>query len=204
MKPHERARIEEFEMIKMTMDVDIDGLLRKLKSTREEAHKAIPRALNKVATTARAEAAREIKAQGYGLKVSLVKKALTIIRAHEGELFVYIRATGRPIPLMAFAARQVPSGVSVQVKYGRKVIPGAFIATMKSGHKGVFMRADGSRHMSRRARRGGPQLPIRELFGPSIPSQFGSEAIRAAIERTARERFPIVLKQELRYALSKL
>jgi Prophage minor tail protein Z (GPZ) len=185
----------------MSVKVDIDGALRKLQVTREAARKAIPRALNKVATTARAEAARAIKDAGYGMKIGAIKNAISILRASDGELIVYIRATGRPLPLIAFGARQVSGGVSVQVKHGRKVIKNAFIATMKSGHKGVFQRVDGSRHISRRVRRGGPQLPIKELYGPSIPSQFSSQAIRDAIARTARDRFPIVLKQELKYVL---
>jgi Prophage minor tail protein Z (GPZ) len=188
-------------VIKLSVKVDIDGALRKLQVTREAARKAIPRALNKTATTARAEAARAIKDAGYGMKIGAIKNAISILRASDGELIVYIRATGRPLPLIAFGARQVLGGVSVQVKHGRKVIKNAFIATMKSGHKGVFQRVDGSRHISRRVRRGGPQLPIKELYGPSIPSQFTSQAIRDAIARTARDRFPIVLKQELKYVL---
>jgi predicted DNA-binding protein (UPF0251 family) len=195
--------IEEFEVIKLSVTIDIDAALKKLQTTREAARKAIPRALNKVATTARAEAARAIKDAGYGMKIGLIKNAISIIRANDGELIVYIRATGRPIPLIAFGARQVSGGVSVAVKNGRKTIADAFIATMHSGHKGVYMRADGSRHIPRRLKRGGPALPIKELYGPSIPSQFSSQAIRAAIERTARDRFPVVLQQELRYVLPK-
>jgi Prophage minor tail protein Z (GPZ) len=188
-------------VIKLSVKVDIDGALKKLQVTREAARKAIPRALNKVAVTARAEAARAIKDAGYGMKIGAIKNAISILRASDGELIVYIKATGRPIPLINFGARQVSGGVSVAVKHGRKTIAGAFIATMKSGHKGVFVRTDGSRHISRRIRRGGPQLPIRQLYGPSIPSQFTSQAIRDAIARTARDRFPIVLKQELKYVL---
>lgn len=49
---------------------------------------------------------------------------------------------GKEVPLGKYPARQTKRGVSVQVNKGgkRTLIRGAFIAQMRSGHVGVFMR----------------------------------------------------------------
>lgn len=52
-----------------------------------------------------------------------------------------MRASGKEVPLGKYPARQVKRGVSVQVNKGqRRLIEGAFLAKMASGHVGVFKR----------------------------------------------------------------
>ena len=187
-------------MIKISVEADISGALRKLKVTAEQASKAIPRALNKTATTARAEAAREIKSAGYGLKIRDIKKAISIIRANRSELRAIVRASGKPIPLIEYSARQTGKGVTVNVLRGRKRIDGAFIATMPTGHRGVFVhQGETNRWVKRNGRRVRTRLPIRELFGPSVPQAFVNTIVQTALQRAIRERFPVVLAQELRF-----
>lgn len=175
-------------MIKISVQADISGALRKLQLTKEEASKAIPRALNKTATTARAEAAREIKAAGYKLKIGDLKKSITIKRASRAVLTAQVTASGKPIPLSRYGARQNRKGVSVAVLKGRKTITGAFLATMPSGHRGVFVR------------QGKGRLPIDQKFGPSVPDAFSNKVVQGALRRVIRERFNVVLAQELRFA----
>jgi hypothetical protein len=180
--------------------LDIDGALKKLGATRVGATEAITRALNKTAITARAESARSIRDAGYGIKVGSVKGSISIRRATEQELKAVVTATGNPIPLIAYGARQTSKGVSVNVKNGRKVIAHAFIATMASGHKGVFART-GKAH--KKVTRGGKSywsgLPIKELFGPSIPTAFANAAVQDAVKTAIEQRFPVVLRQELKF-----
>jgi hypothetical protein len=195
-------------VLKISVKVDVEQALRKLRLTQEEAKKAIPRALNKTATTARAQAAREIVSAGYGIKVGAIKKGISIRRASQSELRAIVRAAGRPIPLVNYGARQTKVGVSVAVLHGRRTIPGAFIATMRSGHKGIFVRVGSALHRSlvaagvKKAKSAGKKhgLPIDELFGPSIPSAFANQIVRDALEKAIRERFPQVLRQELNFA----
>src|ERR1700692_2511419 len=104
--------------MQITAKVNIEGALRKLNITATEAPRAVQRALNKTATTARAEAARNIRDVGYGLKVSTIKGAFTIRRATMSELRAIVKATGRPIPLINYSANQTSRGVSVNVKNG--------------------------------------------------------------------------------------
>lgn len=177
--------------------VDISGALNKLDLTQRGVRSAAARALNKSATTGRAQASREIKAQGYGMKVSDIKAAISIAhRAKGNDLNAEIRATGKPIPLIQYSARQTHHGVSVNVKNGRTVLAHAFIAIMPSGHRGVFNRV-GTAHKRVRGRSSG--LPIKELFGPSVKAAFKNPAVVSAITNTLRIRYPIVLAQELNY-----
>lgn len=184
----------------VTAKLDIDGALRKLGATRIGTTEAITRALNKTAITARADAARNIRDAGYGIKVSSVKGAISIRRATNQELKAIVTATGSPIPLINYGARQTSKGVSVNVKNGRKVIAHAFIATMASGHKGVFAR-QGKTHkkVMRRGRTYWSGLPVKELFGPSIPTAFANGAVQDAVKTAIEERFPVVLRQELKF-----
>ena len=189
--------------MQLNLRVDIEGALRKFSVTKAESRKAIVRALNKTATTAKAEAARDIRDAGYGLKIGEIKKAISIRRANNTVLTAKVRATGRPIPLIKYSARPNANGVMVKVKEGRKLVPHAFIATMPSGHKGVFLRK-GTQHkkVMQHGRAVWSGLPIFEVFGPSIPAAFSNEVVQRALIEQVKERFPVVLRQELRYLAS--
>lgn len=127
----------------------------------------------------RAEASRRIR-KSKNIKVSAIGKRITT-SVHKGSLAWTVRASGESMPIGAFAGlRQIGKGgrqpkrkggprrggVTVEINKGsRKFIPGAFIATMKSGHTGVFRR-------ERRKLR----LPIDELFTTTVADAF-SDAI---------------------------
>jgi hypothetical protein len=165
----------------------------------EVVQKATPIALNKVAAQVKTSAAQSMRDAGYNLKVSAIKKGLTITRATSGRLTATVVASGRPIPLIAYGARQTGKGVSVDVLHGRKLIAGAFIATMRSGHKGIYVRV-GNRH-KRVMKAGKPvwsALPIRELFGPSVPDGLANKAAQDALQRLVEDKFPELLRQQIK------
>ncbi len=182
-------------MIRVDVRVDISNALKKFDLTEADAKNAIPRALNKTGTSARAQAARQIRDAGYGIKVSDVKAAINIRKATPQEMRALVVAVGRPIPLVQYGARQTTQGVSVKVLNGRAVIKSAFIATMPNGHRGVFIRVNGAQHAraiesklvklygGKRKGSYGHGLPIRQLFGPSIPTAFENDAVRSATEQ---------------------
>ncbi len=159
--------------------------------------KAKVRALNKIAAQAKVAASKEIRAAGYNMKAAAIKQKITIKRASSGNAVVVIKCSGRPIPLIAFSARENSTGVSVSVKHGRKLIKGAFIATMPSGHQGVYVRV-GNQHKKINGKWHG--LPIKELFGPSVPAAFGNEIVQAALAKLVREKFPTILEHEIKFA----
>lgn len=116
-------------------------------------------------------------------------------RATPNALVSSLVVTGRPIPLRDYKARQTKRGVTAQVSPGKRRLIShrgnrAFIVQKLSGH--VF------------AREGKARLPIKKLFGPSLPSTFVQAEVRAAWTATAREALPRRLAEEVRYELSRL
>ena len=164
------------------------------------ADKATVRALNKTAAQVKTNAARQIRDVGYQLKVGTIKRALKINKANAGKLTATVVASGRPIPLMQYGARQTAKGVSVSVLNGRKVIQQAFIATMPSGHTGVFIRT-GKTHKKvvKNGRVQWSGLPIKELFGPSVPNGLANESVQQALQQLVEEKFPQILRQQIDY-----
>ena len=200
-------------MLRMSVEADVAGILAQFDDIRDPAP-AVARAINKTVTTVRAKTAQQIRAAGYQIKSSDIKASLkTNRRATKLLLVAYLDATGRPIPLIKYGAREQRrpgGGVTVKVLHGTKLIQGAFIATMPTGHKGVFVRAGSAAHTAlglkgkhagiRRGRtsyRHG--LPIVELYGPSVTAAFKSERVQSYMLDTAQKRFPVVLQQELKF-----
>lgn len=188
-------------MIAIDVRVDIARVTAKLNATREAViGKATVRALNKTAAQAKVAASREIRDAGYKIKAGAIKDSIRITQATRALLVSAVKPKGRPIPLIDYGARQTAKGVTVSVKNGRKLIRGAFIAVMPTGHKGVFVRVGDGRKKVKGKSSG---LPIKELFGPSIPAAFKNEVVMGALMRFVREKFPKIFEHELGYALSK-
>jgi len=166
--------------------------------------RAMSRAVNKTAMQTRTAAVREVRAAGYNLKASTVRKALALTRARPASPVATLKARGAPVPLIEYDARPTNAGVTVRVKNGRKPIRHAFIATMDSGHTGVFVRiGTGHKRLWKRGRSRWSGLPIRELFGPSIPDAVGNAAVQAALTRLVGRKFPAILAHEMEWEAKK-
>lgn len=152
---------------------------RKLQRTFKDFPRVVPkimsRAINRTSTTARAQIARRI-AEKVTIKISDVKKNISRTTATFNRWESILGINTKRLPLMGFKARQTAKGVSYKVEKtgSRKVISSAFIATMASGHTGVFKRKSDNR------------LPIVELFGPSLGQVFegASSIVRQVLAAT--------------------
>ena len=96
-----------------------------------------------------------------------------------------IKAAGKKFPLIAFQAKELKprkaikrraartGGVSVRIKKGQpaEILSQAFIATMPSGHTGVFERKEEGGGRVKR-------LPIKEMKTIGIPEMFASFFVR--------------------------
>lgn len=185
---------------------NIDRVLDEMQGVGKEIQeKATVRALNKMADQGKTQAARAIRDAGYGIKVNVIKSQLRVQYAAPGRLVAKITASGRPIPLMQYGARAVKQGVTVNVLQGRRLIQGAFIARMPNGHVGVYVREAGARH--KKVMQGGKAswhaLPIRQLFGPSVPDALANAAVQSAMQQIIEERFPKLLEHEAKYLISR-
>lgn len=121
---------------------------------------ALKRALRKAGSTAlrdmRSEASKRIRARKR-IKVSYINRALSLGKPRGSDISSYawsLNVSGAPVPLIAYPHRQTRKGVTVEVNRGKRtLVKGSFIATLKSGHEGIFRR------------RGKARLPIEELRG---------------------------------------
>ena len=183
--------------MRLEVTTNIRDVIDELNAAASETRPAVVRALNKMVDQIKVRAAREVRDAGYKLKIADIKKAIRINRASTGRMRADAVASGRPIPLIKYNARQVGAGVSVDVLNGRKIISHAFIANTKNGPQ-VFMREPGGKH--KKVVKGGKVqwsgLPIRKLFGPSIPDGMASKAVAQAMVALITERFPIILEHE--------
>ena len=141
----------------------VEELRAALSAAPKRAEWALRTAINGTASHAQTESVRRI-GQEWNAKQKDIRKALTVTKATAARLEASVQATGgrgKRIPLVVFGARQTRKGVTVKVKRagGRGLLPGAFIATMKSGHRGVFVRAAKSRKQGTPYR----ALPIRTV-----------------------------------------
>lgn len=180
---------------------DLENALRRLKGA---APVAVARALNRSIATVRTQAVRAV-AQDVGLPQKSVREAMPIQQATPGRLVARLEVTGKKIPLYDFKARQTARGVTYRLPGGRNFLPSGFIATMKSGHVGVFVRGLGAKHQkgrgSWRQRSGWPALPIKERFGPSLPRVFGRQRITDALRTVAKDVMAKNLAHEVQFLL---
>jgi hypothetical protein len=122
--------------------------------------RAVVRALRKAGSTAlrdmRSEASKRIR-QRKRIAPKYIARALTLRRPKGSDIAAMswaVLVSGEPVPLVAYPHRQTARGVSVEVNRGKRtLLEGAFVASMKSGHKGVYKR------------RGKQRLPIDEQRG---------------------------------------
>lgn len=125
--------------------------------------KALTRTLKKAGGDAiravRAQATRDVRARKK-IKGRRIREAFSLrfprgSRVEALEWALDVRRV--PIPMADYPARQTRKGVSVAINTGkRSLVRSAFLATMKSGHRGVYVRE------------GKKRLPIRELFSSTV------------------------------------
>lgn len=163
--------------------------------------KATVRTLNEIAALLRTRASRRIRQTGYGLKAARIKKALVIKKATPSKLTAELVASGRPVPLIEFDARPVAGGVSVKVLNGRRLVKGAFIATMPGGHQGVYIDVPGAKHrwVVKNGKRVREQLPIKQLFGPAVPDAMANVAVGTELQRLVDERFEPIMRRNIAF-----
>lgn len=180
----------------ISVKTDIDRLTRGLtEAQRGLKDAAIRAALNRVASTAKTRALKEITSE-WNVKRSDIAPMVTLKRAERGGggMEAAVRAEGAiSLPIYKFGARQTKSGVSFKIKKSGKrgKLANAFIAKMKSGKVGVFERV------------GKKRLPIVEKFTIGIPRMLVARAIVDKLKALVRVEFPKRLEHELRYRLER-
>ena len=156
----------------ITIKVDSREVERALREAPKVAEKALVRTLNRTADKARVTASKTVR-ETYNIKAGDLNKSIRIYKADRSRLVAQLTITGKPVGLIAFAARQTAKGVTYMIlKAGKRSRRAhAFIAIMKSGHRGVFERICDAR------------LPIAERKFIAMPSVWKNEKVMAVVER---------------------
>lgn len=185
-------------MIRIKCTMDASQVRAGLVALGKEAPRASMRAINRTLQTANTLAVRAIakdlgiaqrEIRGYGDQTRGHRSALRISKATTSSLRGALEGTGKRLALYDFAARQTKRGVSYRMQGQRRVIPSGFIAQMRSGHKGVFVRT------------GKKRLPIVERFGPSVPYVFRKH-IKAGLREAVEQAMQKHLQHEVAYLLT--
>lgn len=152
-----------------------------------EINKACQMALNRAIDGARTEASRAIR-ERYNIKSADVQKTLVIKSyASVSRLQAIMQAQGNRIPVYAFNARpkepawRKPVTVSISKAKGRKGKKTWFVARMKSGHVGVFVRENQGKPSHR--------LPIQEVMTISVPEMLQGKEVSKLVADGTAERF---------------
>ncbi|MFO0386350.1 MAG: phage tail protein [Flavobacteriales bacterium] len=185
-----------------------DKLRSQYKQLSERAVRTgIARAINHTLGKTKTASSREIRSV-YRIKAKDITKSMRITRAYVQRQFGELVASGQPLSAMAFGARQTKKGVSINVKGQRKLIRGAFLATMKSGKQGVFARGrygkDGFEFRTKRIRKKGNDLPIEELKTIAVPQALAHNAVLNNLGKKMEADYPGRLQHELKYLASKI
>ena len=160
----------------LSIEIDTKPVATFLDAAPRKTGLAALRALKRGTKSTGTHAGR-VAAKDTGLKVSAAKKRIRVIEPTGQTLEGQVRASLKRIPLIEFP----------RAKSRLKRIPGAFAATMPTGHEGVFKRAGRSR------------LPIQQLFGPSVGRVVDAhrEEIMARADRVTTAELNRLLNQIL-------
>lgn len=172
--------------------INLEQVEKRLGTMKQKAPKVLKLAVNDTARNARRRLAKEAQ-KTYAVKTRGFNNAMKIRLAKNGDPTAIIYSTGKKIPLGKFSYRRGslgqgkyynPTLKQMQIGKGGKGASAKqlksssfksdngsklkwFVASMGSGHTGIFRRQEG------KAR--GAKGEIKEIMGPSMPEMIGNE-----------------------------
>ncbi len=146
---------------------------------------AAVRALNKTARWMRTHVAREA-AQSLNVRVGLIRNGLILLRARASHPESGV-ALGKATGVIKAAELGTPRQNRRGTRVAKRQFDGAFIATMPTGHRGVFRRKGKSR------------LPIQEV--QLVATGRIADVMEQLADRHAMARFERLFEHELRYLM---
>ena len=169
----------------------VDEIEKKLGNLKNKAPTVLYRAINRAAQKARTETKREV-ADKYYITQREVSDTIRLTKASRAKLSAELTSKGGPIALSKFRVsprKQVsrtkrgkasPAAYKAGVERASGVkplsgSPKAFFSTMGSGHEGVMERVSSRR------------LPLKQLYGPAVPSMVKNEEVIERIQKEATE-----------------
>lgn len=183
---------------------------------------AMSRTLNRITSSQRTAVVKTIR-QSYHIKASDVRKEIKHRKSTRQTLTSILSAATRRIRAIKFKRpRATNEGVRVEFRKGRpQLLKGAFFAGFRPGgvaasyvsgnqlSKGVFVHGKGPirrpiRVSHTTGRRYRTQLPIRQVYGPSVSQLAGAPYVTRALRRVVKERFEREFKNNLRFYAARM
>ncbi len=158
----------------------------------KKIRQAVSRALNKTAVTVRKEANPLIREE-RNLAAKVVRDAMTLVKASSNSLSAAVVASGRPVSLREFKPTSGKRGVAVAVIKGKRKLIG------EPGRRAFKIEKFGN-HIYQREATG--RTPIKQHFGPSLPTAFVKGKVQQAALKVAGETWPKRMTEELNYELN--
>lgn len=170
----------------LSIRIDDKQMRRFVRDMPKAGKRTVARSLNKAITMTRTRAAREVSTK-RNILIGRAKKDMRIQKASPARPVAAIHASGQPIGVIEVkgAKRQTKRGVTAKIEAKAKphLFKGAFIATTKSGHTGVFTRSSDKR------------LPIIEQKLPSVSSTMVQDEVEKRLRTFA---VPVYEKELIR------
>lgn len=159
--------------------------MAEIQKSMAEFPKALPRivvkAIKKTVTYTKTQAARRIRNHIH-LKNSTIKDRIVYLQRPTLDRWMAVLGISKKrIPIVEFSHQETYLGVAYSISNQVGFVKGAFLSTMKTGHKGAFVRKrhdefDTDIHARRpwfAKLKGTPYRgPIKELYGPSLAAVF--------------------------------
>lgn len=197
--------------MRLSLSTNMDEVFAQMDRFVEQAQTvAVPRALNRLRDQAQTVGLRRVS-EIYRVGPRTMDRYLTVHMASARNLEASITVRGMGFPLYTFNPRPTKDGVSVSIKGRRVVVPHAFLASMESGHRGVFSRGAYGGKSSKsqfvptgkkfgKFLLGRKRLPINELFTFGPTEAFRSDEVVEAMQARMHEQAARVLEREMRFA----
>jgi hypothetical protein len=174
--------------------------------------KVYSRAVRKTLTGVKTDVSTAIR-DVIAIKKKDLDQNIVIEQARDGNVLTggVVSTKGALAPLSVLGAKQTTGGVTAKVyqKGDRVAYPSAFVATMKSGHVGVYRREFRKKAIGRPVKAPWKKidpvrLPIEQMYGPRITTVLDSSPVMKPLLDKVGERTTKAFEQEINYEMSKL
>lgn len=162
----------------LSIQHDFDKIAQQYDSSRfkKDINLFMRKAINDTAKLMRDPVKENLK-NVYKVKTAPINKSLSIRKATTQNLSAYLVSRGPRLNVLDFSARQTKKGVNAVIKLdsSKHEFLHYFIATMKSGHRGVFKRSSTKMMINKPKRQA-----IEEVDTLSIPHGLNTNRIQQA------------------------
>ena len=167
----------------------------RLGSFSKKAPNVLASSINRTVTNISSNVTKEVR-KDYNVKAGEIKATLSKTKASRSSLSGIVKSRGELIPLDRFKV----SPRSVQPKRKKPIKIAVKKGSMKDAIGAFVAEINGTKVFKRETKK---RLPIKRLFGPSIPQMIGNQTRIENINREGYEMFNRRLDHEINRILSR-